>query len=126
MTPETQASLDDLLIRWHVWASSAKLVRGWAPKALVCGEYRVSRQYDDWNGALDEALENAQMRAVDFQVSEMAEPYRSAVHQMARALHVGVAVFISPRLPADREARVIIVDAAREMIAKRLQAAGLI
>lgn len=122
---ETSATLDDILSRWHHWASSSRIGRGYASRALVCGDYKTSRQYDDQNGALDSDIENQAMKAVDFQVSEMAEPYRTAIHCHARNLNLGVSIWSSPRLPQDPHARATVLQAARHILARRLTAAGV-
>jgi hypothetical protein len=89
------------------------------------GEYRCSRQYDDQNGALDASLDNLQMQAVEFAVRQMADPYRSAIYVLARALYSGTAVFTSPRVPDDPVQRGLIVTNARHMLTVRLQSAGV-
>lgn len=118
--------LDDILCRWHRWASAAKIVRGFAPRALVVGEFRISRQYDDQNGALDDDLENRLMRSVEFCVSGMVNPWQAAVHVNARALALGYEVFNSPRLPADRQARMMVISEARGILRRRLTDAGVL
>lgn len=117
--------LDDLLGRWHRWCQQATVGRGHASRSLVVGEYRISRQYDDTNGALDDDLERSTMRTVNFQVGEMRDPHRSAIHAQARAIHCGVKVWSSPRLPSDPDARALIVQEARGMLIGRLTAAGV-
>lgn len=119
-----QAALDDLLSRWHHWGASRPATKGWAPKALVCGDYRTSRQYDDTNGALDDDLDASTMRTVDFQVSELADPWRSAIYALARSLSCGYAVWSSPRVPPAQRAE--IEAAARVKITARLIAAGVL
>lgn len=126
MMEAVEASLDDILSRWHHWASRARLVRGYAPRALVCGDYRTSRQYDDSNGALDSDLESSRMEAVDFQVSEMLDPHRTAIHAHARNLSLGLSVWLSPRLPQDLDARSRLIAQARDMLQKRLTTAGIL
>jgi hypothetical protein len=117
------AALDDLLSRWHHWASSRPISRGYAPKSLVCGDYKTSRQYDDANGALDSDLESATMRVVEFQVSELADPYRSCIHALARALCCGYAAWTSPRVPVEQRKEV--EAKARVLIVARLVGAGV-
>jgi hypothetical protein len=117
------AELDDILSRWHHWSSTRPSSRGYAPKSLVCGDYKVSRQYDDSNGALDSDLESATMKTVDFQVSEMADPYRSCIHALARSLCCGYAVWSSPRVPAEQRKEV--EAKARVLIVARLIGAGV-
>lgn len=126
MTDDSAAILDDILCRWHQWASAGSVARGYASRALVCGEFRVSRQYDDMNGALDDELEHTTMKTVDFQVSEMQDPWRSAIHANARALVVGAAVWSSPRLPSDRLERLHVIAEARVQLSERLLVAGVL
>ena len=126
MTDDSSAILDDILCRWHQWASGGSVASGYASRALVCGDFRVSRQYDDVNGALDDELDHATMKSVDFQVSEMRDPWRSAIHANARALVVGAAVWSSPRLPADRVERLRVIADARVELTRRLILAGIL
>jgi len=124
MRNDSDAILDDILIRWHQW-EPGRVGRGFNDRALVCGEFRVSRQYDDMNGALDLEIEDAIMAQVDFEIEELMHPWRTAIHVLARALTVGCEVFTSPRLPADREEREAIVQQARVQLTQRLLAAGV-
>lgn len=119
------ATLDDILSRWHSWQGGYKDVRGFKGRALVVGDFRISRQYDSENGALDDDIEDQTMRQVDFEVTEMPDPYRSAIYAQARALSLGVAVFGSARLPADPKQRAAVLGLARVMLIKRLLSAGV-
>ena len=127
MQNESDAILDDLLCRWHQWQESRhRYGRGYPSRDITCGElFRISRQYDDGNGALDESIDHEIMRALDFHVGEMPEPWKAAIYANARALVVGAAVWSSPRLPQDRHARAIIVVEARGMLIERLTGAGV-
>lgn len=125
LTRAQAAELDDLLSRWHQWQQGERVARGYAPKALVVGNFRSSRQYDDANGQLDADLEHRTMRVLDHQVREMAEPWRAALYADARACMLGIAVFTSPRLPADRQERERIVQQARRQLAARLSVVGV-
>lgn len=120
---ERDLQLDDVLSRWHWWCQGPQLVKGFSDGGTATGGYRASRQYDDVNGALDDALENNRMRAVDFQISEVADPWRSALSALARSLCVGAAVFHSPRIAEQDRARVTLE--AREKLAARLTVAGI-
>ena len=125
MSDDTDAILDDLLSRWHGWRMKYTPARGFNSRALVVGEYVISRQYDDFNGALDDAIEADIMRSLDFQISEMTVVHRAAISANARALHVGARFFSHPYLPADREERNAIVKQARAALIKRALAAGV-
>lgn len=123
---DDEAILDDLLCRWHQWQQAERVGRGFNRRALVVGDYHVSRQYDDLSGALDADLNGMRMRQVDFEVSEMAPVHRVAIYCLARALSLGCAVFVSPRLPQDRAERERLVLDARYILTCRLLAAGVL
>ena len=120
---ERDATLDDILSRWHHWQRRDKVTDGHSGRASTFGESLTSRQYDDVNGALDDELETQTMRQVDFEVSEINDPWRSALHALARSLYTGTAVFHSPRIQPQDRAR--ITSEAREKMASRLIAAGV-
>lgn len=126
MPDDTDLILDDLLCRWAQWCRPVHVGRGFNRQAVVAGQYRSSRQYDDQNGALDEDIEHQRMVAVDFQIGEMLDPWRTAINANARALVVGCDVFVSPRLPADRVERQAVVHVARGILVDRLQRAGVL
>ena len=119
------AEIDDLLILWHNHLMHGGIVR--RCRSSSAGDYYItSRQYDDMNGALDAALEIRKVNAVDFAVSEMVDPYRAAMHMQAKALTLGIEVFISPRMPADPAERVIVTKMARRMLCHNLARAGVV
>jgi len=119
------ATLDQLLGAWHNWQAGYSGARGYPSRAAGVGEFRISRQYDAENGALDGELDSRTMKAIDFQVSEMADPHRAAIYQQARSLACGVSVFGSPRLPQDRTAVLVIISDARDMLVVRLVGCGV-
>ena len=125
MTDDTAQILDDLLIRWHHACQHYRQTKGYASRSAGMGQYRSSRQYDDTNGALDEHLESARVKAVDFEVSEMHDPHKSAIHANARALVSGSRVWSSPRLPTDAKERGELITAARMLLVARLHSAGV-
>lgn len=89
-------------------------------------EARSSKQWDSMDDVIDEEITSKIMRAVDFQVSEMQDPHRSAIYVLARNCYTGRSVWISPRLPANVEERAVIVLEARNMLTRRLMSAGVI
>lgn len=117
--------LDDILCRWHLWAQSSRLSHGFNRRAVVVGDFKISRQYDDTNGQLDADLDKSEMHAVEFAVTQMVDPYKAAIYAQARALVVGVAVFNSPRLPLDRAERDAVVAEARRQLTVKLKDAGV-
>lgn len=124
---DRQAQLDDALSLWHHWMSTQYgTARGHASRSLVCGDYKVSRQYDDANGNLDADLERRQCRAVQFAADSMTDPYRSAIYVIARAVYLGTSAISSPRLPQRGEELQAIVRTARSMMIQKLLGAGVI
>ena len=81
--------------------------------------------WDSSDDILDAQINAKIMESVDFEVSEMKEPHRSAIYVTARNLHAGNSVWRSPRLPADPMERAVIVGEARQQITTRLMACGV-
>lgn len=120
-----QEALDDLLSRWDHWAHPVHVGRGHASTSAGCGLYRTSRQYDDENGALDDAIEHRLMQGMQACVERLETQHRMAIHIEARNVRLGLQVWRSPRLPAnEREAREVI-DAARQRLIVLLLSDGL-
>lgn len=119
-------ALDDLLSRWHGWMQGDRGVRGFNKRALVVGDCRgYGLQYESQQEAQDIAADDFRSRQVDHEVRHMDEPYRTAIHQDARNLYTGIAVWSSPRLPRDPVTREIVVQMARLELKGRLLAAGV-
>ena len=121
---EKAAELDDILSRWHHWRSGYMLVRN-RSGGNATSEYRSSRQYDDENGALDDAIECRTMESVEFQVCELTTVHQAAIMSNARALYCGAAVWTHPRLPSDPVERQVVTAGARAALQRRLIAAGV-
>lgn len=125
LDPTHSAALDDLLCRWWHWKAPIQPARGHQHTALGFESFRVTRQYDDQNGALYEDEENQIMVAVEREVNFLDTQHRTVIYVMARALYVGALVFASPRLPSDKVERERLVKAARGCLAARLISSGL-
>lgn len=125
-TQAQEASLDALLIIWHTWASSESVGQGYPSEAPGTKMYRVSRQYDYENGAIDGEVDSTVASAVDHLVDTLVDPYRTAIRLNAKNLKTGVHVWRSPRLTFDPVERARIVVEARSQLARKLQAAGLL
>lgn len=125
LDPTHSAALDDLLMRWWSWKPRIQPARGHGSVALGFESFRVTRQYDDQNGALYEDEEEQIMRAVEREVNFLETHHRTVIYVMARALTLGVLVFSSPRLPSDKAERERLVKQARGCLAVRLIDSGL-
>ena len=128
MPHSDDAILDDLLRRWHAWQRQAGVtvaVRGYAPRALVLGDYRGTRQYDAENGTLEASLEDRTMRAVETAVRSIEAPWRDAIYEQALNLAVGRQVWRSSRLPPTDTERSQVIRQARRMLMVRLRLSGV-
>ena len=120
-----QELLDDLLSRWDHWLHPVRIGRGHNSSAAGCGHYRVSRQYDDENGALDDQIEHRVMLGVQACVERLDVRMQAAIHLDARNQHHGTDDWRTPMLPAtESEARAAIA-AARLHLIQLLTSAGL-
>lgn len=122
---DQNAILDSLLSEWHQWAQGEQHARGWAQTSAGMSQWRSSRQYDSDNGALDGELDKSTMKTIDFQVSQMDDPYRAAIYMEAKNLAAGRHVFRSPRVPAGLEG-MSIMRVARLTLVNRLVTAGVL
>ena len=122
---DQNAILDSLLSDWHRWAAGEQHADGYASTSAGLGDWRASRQWDDQNGALDGELDKSTMKTIDFQVQQMQDPYRAAIHMNAKNLAAGRNVFQSPRIPTGIEG-VNILRTARATLTIRLVNAGVI
>jgi hypothetical protein len=126
MTNDAEAILDDILRSWHRWAAAHPHVAGYPHECVSCLPYRTSRQYDDANGAMEMALHDSHMAAVDAVIGRVAQPWRTALAINARNLATGVVVWSSARLPDDVAARALVVAKARSMLTDGLAQAGML
>ena len=123
----TNSDLDGVLQDWHAWESQYTPTRGFATRALVVGEFRISRQYDDSNGALDDDLHNRRMRDVAFEVGELPTDQRYAICDYTKGLSVGGAmVWRNPRLPSDDAERLTILRQAKQALIAKLVGRGIL
>ena len=126
MISDEDRIVNDLLARWHHWASDERTARGYRSVSPAFVQFRASRQYDDGNGALDVDVEDRLMRGIDSIVEAIAQPFQTALQINARILCTGAAVWRSPRLPQDELARAFLVSDARALLVARLRRAGLL
>lgn len=116
--------LDDLLSRWHHWA------KGYIP-VPTCGAdpmFRNAKSPHSSHSAYevtDAKVEQDQMAALDFNVSEMKDPHRSAIYIHARNCYTGRNVWLSPRLPHDPMERAKILGDAKAILIGKLLSAGI-
>lgn len=116
--------LSDLLSRWHNWGRNYKANQQ-TPRDPIFRDAKSSRGWDSTDEIIEDELMGSTMEAIDFQVSEMKDPHRSAIYVLARNLATGRSVWESPRLPKDALERGTIVAEARNMLTRRLMECGV-
>jgi hypothetical protein len=126
---ECSVALTELLLQWHRWQI------GFTP-VPTCGAdpmFRNAKSGKGWDSTgqvIHDELNASTMEAIDFHVGELPDvektrPYRSAIYTIAKNLHAGRNVWSSARLPVDPMERAIIYMEARNMLTRRLIAAGV-
>lgn len=118
------AQLDWLLAEWHHHCRNHQLVA--APRS--CPQFRNARSSKGWDTTdeiLDDEVNRKQMEAISTAVFQMGGVHRLAIYAVARNLSSGASVWSSQGLPEDRAERAAVIAEAREMLTKRLIAAGV-
>lgn len=123
MRDETNQILDDLLSRWHAWSRGFKL----SAQAMnpVFRQALRAKGEQTLEAIAEDSWLNGTMKEIDFQVSEMSDPHRTAIYINARNCYTGRSVWISPRLPSDPVARAEVLATARAELVRRLMQAGV-
>jgi hypothetical protein len=112
--------IDELLCAWH--KHSAR----WSPcvehgtSAMFAG-VPSSRQHETEADLADAAISQADLKAVDFHVSEMSALFQAALYGCARSLAHGNSVWSNPRLPKDPVERGQLLVAAKVELIARLE-----
>jgi len=121
---DSRCMLDDILCEWHYWAAEYRHVAGVGGSAMF-RHTKSPRGYESEGDIADATIHNARMEAVNFHVFELQPDWRTAIQINARNLATGKSVWSSPRLPADVEARSVLVREARNALLDRLIRAGV-
>ena len=124
MHNDSAAILDDLLSRWHSHCRAYKANQQ-TPRDPMFRNTKSGRGWDSTEEIIEDEIHGSMMEAIDFQVSEMQDPYRAAIYALARNLSTGRSVWMSPRLPQDPLERATVVAEARNQITNRLMRCGV-
>lgn len=123
---QMDAVLDRYLVLMHEYTSTYRVGRGYPSQAAGTEGYRVSRQYDYDNGAIDDDADDIVGAAVTRIVENMQDPHRNYLYNEARSLKTGAKVWTSARLPICPVERSLIRMEARNMLWRKMQAAGIV
>ena len=127
---EMAVVLNDLLKRWHQWQAGYNPVPTCSADPMF-RNVKSSKNWDTTSQVIADELHGSTMETIEAQVAELPDvpqtkPYRSAIYAVARNLSSGASVWKSPRLPADLDERAVVIMEARNMLTRRLMAAGVL
>lgn len=111
--------LISLLVLWHRLENMPHVA--WYPHECPYLNPVSSRQHDfgpNSNGAGDTDERGRMAMRIGKAVDGMDEPFRTAIKMLARNRATGIQVWISPRLPQDKDARAELVSEAMSMLAE--------
>lgn len=112
--------LIELLCLWHKRMSNWTPVEGYPRECPSTSGFKGSRQFDDVNGQQEAEFTSRLVARLDGIIRSIEEPYQSALCLLARNKASGISVWVSPRLPADKDARAVVVARALELFAGEL------
>ncbi len=112
---QTDYAIGLLVLWWRREQINELLSHGYPPVCPSTAGWLASRQWDADNGAFETDERGSLAAEVGRIVSEMAEPYKSALYVLARNRATGLTVWRSPRLPEDETKRAEIVGEALAM-----------
>lgn len=120
--------LDALLIEWHQWFNEYQLTVGHSSTSATTKDHRSGGHMDWWNGAADDRAAKLQVRAVNEamqRIPDHPQRWRTALEFHARNLNNRLTVWYSPRLPATREERDVLILEARSKLMMELRREGV-
>jgi hypothetical protein len=126
MQNDIQHVLSGMLADWHRYCQHTAAKGGYPGKAAGFGQCRSNSQYDWQNGVEDEMVDRRIMQGFDAAIQRVPQPYLTALQFEARNLCVRHQVWTSPRLPADRTEREVLILEARVRLLKELAKDGVL
>lgn len=126
MQDDIQHVLSGLLADWHQWSRHTAYRSGLPGKAPGFGSTRSNSQYDWQNNVESDLVDKRIMEGFDAAAQRVQQPWLTALQFEARNLVTGHQVWISPRLPQDREERAALILEARNLLLKELSRDGVL
>lgn len=126
MNNDIQNVLSGLLADWHRYCQHTAHKHGYAGRAPGFEQCRSSSQYDWANGVEDEMVDRRIMQGFDAAIQRVPQPWFTALQFEARNLAVRHQVWASPRLPADKREREVLILEARVRLLRELAKDGVL
>jgi hypothetical protein len=124
---QVDLKLDALLIAWYEYRRGYRFGRG-HKAAAVTSSYQTPGHWDWKNGASDDRANELVDKQVDQaiqRIPNVPERWRTALEFEAMNLSSGAAVWTSPMLPRDKNAREVLVLEARNRLLVELRRDGV-
>ncbi len=126
MQNDIQDVLSSMLADWHIYSVRTAPRSGYAGKAAGFGQSRSNSQWDWQNNIESELVDKRIMQGFDAAIQRIPQPWLTALQFEARNLAVRHQVWVSPRLPANREERELLILEARNRLLKELARDGVL
>ena len=126
MNNDIQNVLSGMLADWHRYCQHTASRGGYPGKAAGFGQSKSNSQYDWSNGVENEMVDKRIMQGFDAAIQRVPQPWLTALQFEARNLAVRYQVWVSPRLPTDREAREVLILEARNRLLRELEKDGVL
>jgi hypothetical protein len=126
MQNDIQDVLSGMLADWHHYCVRTAQRSGYAGKAAGFGQSKSNSQYDWENGVEDEMVDKRIMQGFDAAIQRVPQPWFTALQFEARNLAVRHQVWASPRLPANRQEREVLILEARVKLLRELARDGVL
>lgn len=127
---DLDAKIDELLTVWHNRSSGYSFVAGYASASPMFRDVKSNWSYHDRsNGVVTDVDDRSLVRAIGSAIMAVPndpEPWRTCLMLEARNLALGLSVWSSARLPADREEREVIRLEARVKFAHQARKQGVL
>lgn len=126
MQNDIQTILSSMLADWHHYCTHTAQRSGFAGRAAGFGQCRSNSQYDWENNIESDMVDKRIMEGFDAAAQRIPQPWFTALQFEARNLAVRHQVWSSPRLPADRQEREVLILEARVKLLKELARDGVL
>lgn len=126
MHNDIQTILSGMLADWHRWSQHTHTRHGYAGKSAGFGQSKSNSQFDWENGIESDMVDRRIMEGFDAAIQRVPQPWLTALQFEARNLASRHQVWTSPRLPADREGREVLILEARVRLLRELAKDGVL
>jgi hypothetical protein len=126
MRDDIQNILSGMLADWHIYSQHTASRSGLPGRAAGFGQSRSNSQYDWENNVDSDLVDRRIMQGFDAAAQRVPQPWLTALQFEARNLAVRHQVWASPRLPADRIERELMIFEARTKLLKELAKDGVL